>query len=196
MKTRFVIRSMITLGLSGPASQGAAATFAHHEDIEIRLFASEPMVVDPVAIAFAANGDAFVVEMRDYPYGVGPNKEAGGTIRLLRDTDHDGVADEAHRFAENLSFPTSVTAWRDGILVAAPPQVLYLEDSDGDDRADHRRVILDGFKLGVTDSNLNRPPMGARWANSRGERGSGWPRLLAPATRRGAGQAWRSRLRL
>ena len=131
------------------------STFEHHPAIEISLFAQEPMVVDPVALAFSAPGEAYVVEMRDYPHGVGPDNRPGGSIRLLRDTNMDGVADETHVFAQDLSFPTSVAIWRKGILVAAPPQILYLEDSDGDDVADVRRVILDGFKLAVTDSNLN-----------------------------------------
>jgi len=134
----------------------ANSEFRHPPEIEISLFAKEPKVVDPVAICFTANGDAYVVEMRDYPYGFeGRKRTPGGTIRLLRDTDGDGSADFSKVFADKLSFPTSVTPWRDGILVAAPPQVLFLRDTDGDDVADRRTVILDGFKLGVTDGNLS-----------------------------------------
>lgn len=139
----------------GLVADSGLGTLEHHSDIEVTLFAQEPMVIDPVALAFAAPGEAYVVEMRDYPYGIGPDRRPGGRIRLLRDTNADGVADEDHIFANNLRFPTSVAIWREGILVAAPPQILYLEDSDGDDVADIRRVILDGFELGVTDSNLN-----------------------------------------
>ena len=58
------------------------------------------------------------------------------------------------------SFPTSVTPWQGGVFVTAPPQILYLEDRDGDRRADLREVVYDGFTLGVTDSNVN----GLRWA--------------------------------
>ena len=113
------------------------------------------MIVDPVAMTFTANGDAFVVEMRDYPYGIDGKGKPGGTIKLLRDKNNDGIADESHTFAENLSFPTSVMAWRSGILVTAPPQILFLEDTNNDFKADVKKVILDGFELGVTDSNLN-----------------------------------------
>ena len=130
-------------------------SFEHHPDIELSLFASEPDVVDPVAIDFAADGTCYVVEMRDYPYGIGPENRPGGTVRLLRDRDQDGRADQSVVFATDLSFPTSVKAWKNGILVCAPPQVLYLEDTDGDDRADVKRVVVDGLRLGVTDSNAN-----------------------------------------
>lgn len=129
--------------------------FEHHPDIRIELFAAEPDVVDPVSLCFAANGDCYVVEMRDYPLGVGRQRQPGGTIRLLRDTDGDGRADVAKLFAEGLSFPTSVMAWRDGVLVVAPPELLFLRDTDGDDRADDQQVMLSGLQRGVTDSNAN-----------------------------------------
>lgn len=124
-------------------------------DLDLQLFAREPMVQDPVAICFDANGWAYVVEMRDYPYGLGPDRSPMGTIRLLKDTDWDGDADESILFAEGLSFPTSITPWKGGVLVSAPPEVIFLKDEDGDGRADIRRVVLRGFKLGVTDSNVN-----------------------------------------
>ena len=144
------------LQLALVASLGAQSEFQHPPEIEISLFAKEPQVVDPVSICFAPNGDAYVVEMRDYPYGFeGKKRRPGGTVRLLRDTDQDGRVDYSKVFARDLSYPTSVTPWRNGILVAAPPQVIFLADTDGDDVADERRVILDGFKLGVTDSNLS-----------------------------------------
>ena len=138
-----------------PVVAQAVSDLEHHPDIEIQLFASEPDVVDPVALDFAADGSCFVVEMRDYPYGFGDQRRPGGTIRLLRDTDDDGRADQSVLFAEDLSFPTSVMAWKQGVLVVAPPQVIYLEDTDGDDRSDLRRVMIDGLVRGVTDSNAN-----------------------------------------
>ena len=147
---------LIALATVLPLGLGAQPEFRCPPELEISLFAKEPDVVDPVAICFAPNGDAFVVEMRDYPYGFeGRRRTPGGSIRLLRDTDGDGRADFSKVFAEGLSFPTSVTPWRHGILVAAPPQILFLADSDGDDIADEKKVILDGFKLGVTDGNLS-----------------------------------------
>jgi putative membrane-bound dehydrogenase-like protein len=133
----------------------APGQFDHHPDIAIQLWAAEPLVVDPVAVSFAADGTCFVAEMRDYPFGVGPDRRPGGTVRRLRDTDGDGAADEAVVFADGLSFPTAVLAWQTGLLVLAPPQLLYLEDTDGDGVADRRDVVVEGFALGVTDSNAN-----------------------------------------
>jgi putative membrane-bound dehydrogenase-like protein len=126
----------------------------------MHLFAAEPDVVDPVALAFDAAERMYVVEMRDYPQGMAPDGAPGGTVRLLEDLDRDGRADRSTVFAEDLSFPTSIAPWRDGVFVTAPPQILWLADTDGDRRADERQVVFDGFTLGVTDSNVN----GLRWA--------------------------------
>ncbi|HAM71898.1 MAG TPA: hypothetical protein DCM86_09675 [Verrucomicrobiales bacterium] len=133
--------------------------FELHPDLQATLWAAEPDVVDPVALTFDERGRCYVVEMRDYPLGIGPDHKPGGTIRLLEDRDGDGRVDRSVVFAENLSFATSIAAWNGGVLVTAPPEVLFLKDTDGDGRADVRQVVLAGFKLGVTDSNLS----GLRW---------------------------------
>src|SRR5690242_9349231 len=130
-----------------------------HSALQMSLCAREPDVVDPVALTWDDEGRTYVVEMRDYPYGFGPERKPGGTIRLLEDTDHDGKIDRSTLFAEGLSFPTSVAPWNGGILVTAPPDILFLKDTDGDGKADIRQVVLTGFILGVTDSNVN----GLRW---------------------------------
>jgi len=131
-----------------------------HPDLELSLFASEPDVVDPVALSFDEFGRAYVIEMRDYPYGFGPDRKPGGTVRLLEDTNGDGRADRSSLFAEGLSYPTSILAWDGGVLVMAPPEVVFLRDNDSDGQADQREVIVSGIRLGITDSNAN----GLRWA--------------------------------
>jgi len=130
-----------------------------HPDLQISLFAREPDVLDPVAVTFDERGRVFVVEMRDYPYGLGPDLRPGGTIRLLEDLDADGRSDRSIVFAENLSFPTSIAPWNGGLIVSAPPEVIFLKDTDGDNRADLREVLLKGFNREATDSNLS----GLRW---------------------------------
>ncbi|HTH47220.1 MAG TPA: PVC-type heme-binding CxxCH protein, partial [Candidatus Limnocylindria bacterium] len=138
-----------------PASPPNPADFELDPRLEIKLWAAEPLVVDPVSLGFDAEGRAFVAECRDYPNGVGPNGKVGSTVRLLVDTDGDGVADQSTIFAKDLSFATSVTPWRGGVLVLAPPDLLYLQDTNRDGVADVREVILTGFTRGVSDSLAN-----------------------------------------
>ena len=141
------------------AERPAEFSFEHHPGIRMELWAREPLVMDPVALCFGPDGTGYVVEMADYPYGIGKDKHPGGRVRLLRDTDGDGVADQSRLFAEGLSFPTSITPWRDGVLVTAPPSLIYLRDADGDDVAEVRETWFTGFRRSVTDSNCN----GLRW---------------------------------
>ena len=161
----FLAAALLLLSSSASEAQGFKAStlsgFRHHPGITMSLFAKEPMVVSPSAIAFSSKGDCYVTEMRDYPYGFGPDRKPGGTVRKLVDQDQDGAADASYLFAEGLSFPTSITVWKKGVIVLEPPRITYFEDTDGDHRADVRQVLIDGLVLGVTDSNAN----GLRWDN-------------------------------
>lgn len=171
----------LMIRVHGEAQSVAIAPFQLDPRLEMHLYASEPMVVDPVALAFDARGRCYVVEMRDYPLGIGPGKSPGGTIRLLEDRDGDGRADSSTLFAETLSFPTSILAWNDGIIVAAPPELIFLKDTDGDGKSDQRVVLVKGFKLGVTDSNLS----GLRWGLDNlihGVNGGNGGTLVSPAS--------------
>src|SRR4029079_19239339 len=87
----------------------------------------------------------WVCEMHDYPSGLHGNFEPGGRVRILRDDNADGVYDRSTIFLDRLPFPTGVTVWRKGVLVCAAPDILYAEDTDGDDKADVRRVLFTGF---------------------------------------------------
>jgi putative membrane-bound dehydrogenase-like protein len=126
---------------------------------EVQLVAAEPLVKDPVAIDWGPDGRLWVVEMADYPLGVDGMGKAGGRVRFLQDTNDDGTYDKSTLFAEELSFPNGVLAWNQGILVTAAPEIVYLEDSTGDGKADVRRVLYTGFLEGNQQLRVN----GLRW---------------------------------
>ncbi|PYV07533.1 MAG: dehydrogenase, partial [Acidobacteria bacterium] len=106
-----------------PAEFIATARIA--PDCKLELAAREPNVVDPVALAFDADGRMFVVEMRDYPTGMDGKGSPGGRVKLLEDADGDGYFEKATVFADGLQYPTSVLPWRGGILVTSPPDILF-----------------------------------------------------------------------
>ena len=141
--------------LTGLAAPPSPTDFQLDSRLEIRLWAAEPDVIDPVAMAFDERGRAWIAECRDYPYGAGPEGQAGSTIRLLEDVDRDGRVDRSTLFARDLSYVTSVTPWRGGVLVAAAPEILYLKDTNGDGQADVREALVTGFLRGVSDSLVN-----------------------------------------
>ncbi len=123
----------------------ALKSFQTEDGFTMELIAHEPLVYDPVAAAFDENGRLYVAEMRDYPYQPGPGEKPIGVLRLLEDTDGDGRFDQSHDFAEELLWPTGVAVWKGGIFVAAPPDVWYLKDTDGDNKADVRKKVYTGF---------------------------------------------------
>lgn len=120
----------------------ALSTFRVAAGFELQQAAAEPLVTDPVAMAFDADGRLFVVEMRDYSEQA---TERLGRIRLLIDGNHDGVFEESHIFAEDLSWPTAITCYDGGVFVGAAPEIYFFRDSDGDHRADVREVVYTGF---------------------------------------------------
>src|SRR5262249_43272686 len=104
-----------------------------------------PLLASPVAIDFGPDGRLWVAEMVDYPSGVTGKFEPGGRVRVLTDTDGDGVFDTATVFLDNIPFPTGITVWRNGVLVCAAPDILYAEDTKGTGRADRVVKLFTGF---------------------------------------------------
>ena len=118
----------------------------------MELVAAEPLVADPVAMAFDADGRLFVVEMRGYPESPAENL---GQVRLLVDTDGDGRVDKSHVYVDGLSWPTAVACWDGGVFVAAAPDVFYCKDTDGDHKADVRRKVFTGLGRGNVQGLVN-----------------------------------------
>ncbi|MFV2068251.1 MAG: PVC-type heme-binding CxxCH protein, partial [Pirellulales bacterium] len=127
---------------------------------QIELAAAEPLVMDPVDIAWGPDGKAWVVEYADYPLGLDDHGRPGGRIRCLEDTDGDGRYDQSTIFLEPVASPMGVLVWRKGIVVTAAPEVFYAEDTDGDGRADRTETLFSGFREGNQQHRVNHPRWG------------------------------------
>ena len=140
-----------------PAKSPAESLKAIHvpDGYEVELVAAEPLVMDPVAIAFGPDGKLWVAEMSDYPYGGDGKMKPVGRIRYLEDTDGDGKYDKSTLFLEGVNFPTGLMPWRKGVIVTAAPEIFYAEDTDGDGKADVRRVLYSGFTEGNPQLRVN-----------------------------------------
>lgn len=144
------------LPIGGVPPDQALFTFQLAEGFQIELVASEPLLSDPVAMDLDEQGNIYVVEMHGYPL----DKGGSGRIVRLSDTNGDGRPDKSEVFAKDLILPTGIMRWKKGFLVVDVPDVLYLEDSDGDHKADIRTVILTGFALTNPQHLANTPVYG------------------------------------
>src|SRR5215204_2581877 len=136
------------------------AAMQTHPGFEIELVAAEPLVVDPVAIDWGADAKLWVVEMRDYPMGIDGSWKPGSRVKVLEDTNGDGKYDKSTVFLDNLAFATGVTAWRNGALICAAPDIFYAEDTNGDGRADSVRKVFTGFDTGNFQARVNSLNLG------------------------------------
>ena len=113
------------------------------DGFHVELVASEPDLLNPVAMAFDDSGRIYVTESFEYPrHEPGPGRDR---IKILDDTDGDGRVDKVTIFAEGLNIPSGIAVGHGGVWVANAPDILFLEDTNGDDVADKSTVIATGF---------------------------------------------------
>jgi len=143
-----------------PLSPEESMKVAHVRDgFELQLVAAEPLVIDPVAIDWGADGKLWVAEMADYPSGMDNNGKPGGRVRFLEDKDNDGQYETSTILLQDIPFPNGVMAWGRGVLITAAPELIYAEDTDGDGKADIRKTLYSGFLEGNQQLRVN----GLRW---------------------------------
>ncbi len=121
----------------------ALASFQIAPGFRIELAASEPSVVDPVAMAWDEDGRLWVVEMRSYMPDVDGNGETDpvGQIGVLEDLNGDGFYETRHTFLDRLINPRAISIVEGGVLIGEPPNLWYCQDFDGDYRCDRRTRV-------------------------------------------------------
>ena len=142
--------------VKGKSPEESLKAMVMHPDFRVELVASEPLVRDPVAADFDARGRMFVVQLPPYNAYVLKDFKKRGSIVMLEDTNGDGRFEKSILFADHLDYPTAVACWDGGLFVGDAPDLLYLKDTDGDGKADYRKVVFTGFgtdKAG--ESHLN-----------------------------------------
>jgi len=123
--------------------------------LRVDLVAAEPLVADPVAIAFGPDGKLWVAEMIDYPTGMHGKFEPGGRVVALDDSNGDGFFDRSAVMVDDLPMPTGVLPWRKGVLICAAPDILYAEDTSGDGKADVVKKLYSGFGTSNFQARVN-----------------------------------------
>jgi putative membrane-bound dehydrogenase-like protein len=111
--------------------------------LEIRLFAESPQIVTPTDVDVDHLGRVWAIESNTHFRPSGYNGHASDRVLVFHDDDHDGKADRIDTFADGFVHAMSLAVRiGDGVYVATRKEVFHLTDSDGDGKADRRRVIL------------------------------------------------------
>jgi len=158
-----------------PTPEEARAKMSVPEGYEVRCFAHEPMVQNPVAMTWDHRGRLWVVEAYEYPEGSNLPAPFGGEAKddqyhqlpktgdkiprdrviILEDTDNNGEADKRTVFVEGLNLASAILCGDNGIYVGQQPHLLHFRDDDGDDKPDAWRVVLTGFGREDTHELVN-----------------------------------------
>lgn len=138
------------------AAAEAARTIEAAAGLQVGVFAAEPDVLNPIAMAWDARGRLWVAE--NHTYAEGPlrlDTRLRDRVLVFADRDGDGRADERTVFLDDLQQLTSVEVGLGGVWLLCPPRLLFVPDRDGDAVPDGPpRVLLDGFDV-ATESHHN-----------------------------------------
>jgi putative membrane-bound dehydrogenase-like protein len=125
------------------------------QGFQAALWAADPLILKPISMAFDARGRLWIAETVDYPNELQKPGEGRDRIKICEDTDGDGKADKFTVFADKLSIPTGLCHANGGLIVIEGGQTLFLRDTDGDDKADERKVLFKGWGMGDTHATAS-----------------------------------------
>lgn len=135
------------------------------EGYHLQLVASEPMVQEPAAIVWDADGKMYVAEMRSYMQDVNGTGEHLPICRisLLEDTDGDGKMDKHSVFIDNLVLPRMMLSLDDKLVVSETYTFnLYsYRDTNGDGVADEKKLVF--HNDAADNANLEHQKSGLVW---------------------------------
>ena len=123
----------------------AASKMTVPDGFHVDVVASEPQIVNPIAMTFDDRGRIWITESVEYPRkAAGPGRD---TVKLIEGVDDNGHATKVTVFASGFNIPTGVAVGYGGVWVLNSPDLLFLREKDGKEIS--REVVLTGF--GRTD---------------------------------------------
>ncbi len=127
-----------------PDPKAELAAMLVDPNLEVNLYASDPAITKPIHMNFDEKGRLWVATSEVYPQ-ILPGETANDKVVVLEDKDGDGIAESSTVFADNLLIPTGILPGDGGVYIANSTDLIHLSDSDGDGKADKRKVVLSGF---------------------------------------------------
>ena len=142
------------LFLSG---EEAISKMTIHKGMKVQCFADEaqfPELVSPQQMAFDTKGRLWVATWPTYPHWK-PTTPMNDSLLIFEDTNDDGRADKCITFAGDLHNITGFEFWGGGVLVAQGPSLVFLKDTDGDDKYDVKERLVHGLDTADTHHTSN-----------------------------------------
>ncbi len=134
------------------SGQEAVEKMTVADGLEVNLYASEPEITQPMAFCWDDRGRLWVAENRDYETRkTGFSADGESRILILEDEDGDGVMDSKKVFLEGIPFPSAMAWGFGGLWLGAPPNLLFVPDRDGDDKADVNDIEVRLSGWGIRD---------------------------------------------
>lgn len=146
------------------SAEAEMKTFYLPPGYHVELIAAEPLVQDPVAIDYDADGRMYVLEMTGFANDKAMNDSHDpiGRVAVLEDTNGDGKMDKRTVFLEGLVLPRALKVLDHGVLIGEPPNLWLARDTDGDLKADTKELIRNDF--GQANGNLEHNANSLFWA--------------------------------
>ena len=140
---------------AGLSPEDAAKAMTVPEGFSVTLFAGEPDVVQPIAMAIDDRGRLWVAEAYSYPIKL-PKEQARDRILIFEDTNGDGKFDSRKVFIDKLNLISGMEVGFGGVWVGQAPELLFIPDKNGDDVPDGPpQVLLDGWGQQDTHETAN-----------------------------------------
>lgn len=139
-------------------AEEAVEAMSIKQGYRVNVWASEPMMTQPMAFCWDDRGRLWIAENKDYESrGDGFSNSGDSRILILEDTDGDGKADKQTVFMEGLAFPAALAVGFDGVFIGAPPNLIFVPDKNGDDKADldQIKILLTGWGIRDRHETLN-----------------------------------------
>lgn len=129
------------------SSKHAVEALQTPDDLEVTLFASEPMVVNPTNLTVDARGRVWVCESYNYDVPESEQKESGGKISILEDTNQDGRADKKTVFyqGDDVHLALGIAVLGSKVFVSRSPNLLVFTDENRDDIPESKDTLFTGM---------------------------------------------------